>query len=263
MLSALISDLKLFISLVLISLLIFLLDSFNLLSFPKAFVQNITTPIQFGLYKTSRIVVKQFEFIVLARRASQENKAITEQLAQILSENSRLRKKLAEAEGFLTQEQALNSQTFDLLPVRPVGSSRFLYIDKGLEDGVKKDQAVIFKDTLIGKIHTASPKKSQVLLTSDPDFKIGAFVSNQEGKAKGILSGEFGQEMLMDKVLHQEPLNKNDLVYTEGEELEIPRGLILGQVSEIDDRDNEVFKRAKVKTIFDIADLDIIFVVLN
>jgi cell shape-determining protein MreC len=53
------------------------------------------------------------------------------------------------------------------------------------------------------------------------------------------------------------------LVYTEGTEEEIPRGLILGKVEDVVVKDNEVFKQAKVKPVFDISNLDIVFVVRN
>lgn len=263
MLGALLTDIKRFLTLLIISILLILLDNFGALNFFKSALQIVTVPIQYGLYKTSNIITNQFEFIILARRASQENKALTDQLAQVSAENARLQTKLAEAEGFLAQQSSLDAKTFNLIAARPIGASRYLFIDKGTEAGIKVDQAVVFKDNLIGKIQKVSPKRSEVLLTVDPDFKLGAFTSNAEGKGKGILLGQFGTDMLLDKILHQEPVKKNDLVYTEGTELEIPRGLIIGQVSEVISVDNAVFKQAKVKSMFDIGSLDVVFVITN
>lgn len=122
---------------------------------------------------------------------------------------------------------------------------------------------VIFKDNYIGQIKEISPKKSSVLLSTDPESKISAFAANKDGKAKGILQGEFGAEMILDKVLHEEPMALNDIIYTAGTETDIPRGLILGQISQVISKDGEVFNQAKVKPIADIADLDVVFVVTN
>lgn len=263
MLSGLLSDLKLFLILTAISLSLMVFDNIGFLNLPKSGLQIVTVPIQFGLYKTSLTLSHQFEFIIAARRASQENKALTEQLAQVLSENSRLRKKLAETEGFLNQQQAFSPQTFTLVAARPVGVSRFLFLDKGSSDGIKLNQAVIYKENYLGKVKEVSPKKSTIMLVSDPDSRVSAFAAGIDGRAKGVLMGQFGADMLMDKILHQEPIKQNDLVYSEGTEVEIPRGLILGQVSQVASRDNEVFKQAKVKTIFDVADLDVVFVITN
>ncbi len=263
MLSSLLGDAKFFLTLVFISILLIIFDNFSLLNFPKSLLQQVTIPIQFGLYKTSQSVGRQFEFIALSRRASQENKALTEQLATVISENANLRKKLAESQAFTDQKNALNDQTFTMVAARPVGINRYLLIDKGSDDGLKPNQAVVYKDNFIGLIKDTSPKKARVILTTDPDSHISAFAGTDENKAKGVLEGQFGSDMLLDKILHQESVKKDDLVYTQGTEVEIPRGLILGQVSEVLGKDNEIFKTAKVKPVFDISNLEVIFIITN
>ncbi len=263
MFQALRQDLRTFFILLLISALLILADNLNWLGVIKSGLQTVTIPIQYGLYKTSLSVAGQFEFISAAGRASEENKVLKGQLSEILSENARLKKKLTETESFVSQQNSLNSQTFDLIPARPIGLSRYLLIDKGSDDGIKINQSVIFKDNLIGKIKEVTGKKSKVILPSDPDSQIAAFVSSDQGRAKGVLTGRFGSDMLMDKILHQEPVTDNDIVYTEGTEIEIPRGLILGRIAEVLTRDNEVFKQAKVKPVFDVNDLDVVFIITN
>lgn len=261
MLAALQNNFKTFFLLSLISLAFIILDFFQLLSLPKGVLQQLTIPIQYGLYKSSLSVSRQFQFVLSARKSAQENKAKSEQMAQILSENANLRKKLAEAQSFLAQDKVLSDQAFNLTPARPVGFSRFLMIDKGSADGLNAGRAVIFKDNFIGIIKEADPKKCKVILASDPDSKISAFSQSDEGKAKGILVGRFGSEMLLDKILHEEPIKVGDLVYSEGQETGIPRGLVLGQVSEVIQKDNEIFKQAVVKPVFDIGDLEVVFIV--
>lgn len=237
------------------------LDYSKLLNFPKSLLQQVSVPIQYGLYKSSLNVSKQFEFIVNARKASQENKALSGQLALVLSENADLRKKLSEAQAFLSQEKTLSGEVFNLIPARPIGFSRFLIIDKGSDDGIKLNQAVVFKDNFIGLIKEVDPKKSKVILASDPDSRLSAFSQSDAGRAKGVLMGQFGSEMLLDKILHEEPVAVNNLVYSAGQELEIPRGLILGQVTEVIEKETQVFKQAKAKAVFDIGDLDVVFIV--
>lgn len=261
MLAALLSNSRLFLLLTVTSLILLLTDNWGVLQFPKSVLQRVTIPIQYGLYKTNISLAKQFEFIILARRSAQEQKALREQLAQVLSENANLRKKLAEQESLLKQSQALNPETFQLLAARPIGISRFLLIDRGSEDGLKIGQAVVYRDNFLGEIKEVSAKKAQVRLTSDPDSRISAFVANPNGRARGVLSGQFGSEMSLEKILHQEPVSVNDLVYSEGSELAIPRGLILGMVTQVIDRDDQLFKTALVKPMFEVTSLDVVFVI--
>ncbi|MBI2595431.1 rod shape-determining protein MreC [Candidatus Daviesbacteria bacterium] len=259
----LLEDVRLFLTLILLAALLILADDRQVLDLPKSAAQKVTIPIQYGLYKNSIFLSRQVEFIFLARRAAKENKALNAQLADVLSENARLRKELAEAQSFLAQEKALSSKTFNLIPVRPIGLSRYLLIDKGSDDGLKVNMSVIYKDNFMGQIKEVSPQKSTVLLSSDPDSKVAAFSANQNGRTKGILVGQFGSQSQLDKILHQEPIAENDLIYSEGTEGEIPRGLVLGRVVEVINQDNQIFKQAKVKPIYDITNLDILFVITN
>lgn len=259
--SKVLPDIKVFFLLVFLSFAFFILDSINLLNLPKQLIYYITNPISFGMYGTNRNIGKQFHFVFQARFAAQENKALKEQVGKLLSENATLRKKLAETEAQVSQEKHLDPSTYTLLPVRPIGLGRYLKIDKGSVSGIKVGQAVVFEDNFIGKVIAVSPVSSNIQLLTDPDSKVSAFSQNKEGKAKGVLLGQFGSDILMDKILHEEKVAYGDLVYSEGLEGFLPRGLILGRVSQVMERENEVFKQAKIQSIFDIRDLELVFVI--
>ena len=122
-------------------------------------------------------------------------------------------------------------------------------------------QAVVSEDNFVGKVVAVSPDASNVQLLTDPDSKVAAFSQNKEGRAKGVLIGQFGTAILMDKILHEEKIAQGNLVYSEGLEGFLPRGLILGKITEVFERENEVFKQAKVSPIFDIRDLELVFVI--
>lgn len=254
---------KLVLFLSFLSLILFLLDTANLLNLPKKMIFYITNPVSFGIYNTHQKIGRQFYFIFAARFAAQENKALKEQTAKLFSENAKLRKKLAETESLLSQEKHLDPKTYNLLAARPIGLSRYLKIDKGSTNGIRVGQAVVYEDNYLGKIKAATTESASIELLTDPDSRVSAFSHNREGKAKGILGGQFGTEMIFDKILHEEKVATGDLVYSEGLEEFLPRGLILGTVTQVLERENEVFKQAKVVPVFNIGDLDLVFVILD
>lgn len=258
-----IPNFKLVLFLLALSTLIILADLIHILSLPKDFLSYITTPISFGLYQTYNKISRQFYFIFNLRSAAVENKALKEQLAQLLSENSQIRKKLAETESLLSQQSALGPATYNLVAARPIGIQRYLKIDKGAKSELKQGNAVVFKDNYLGKIVSLSENSANVQLLSDPDSKVAAFSQGLEGRAKGVLIGKFGSEMVMEKILHEEKIKIGDLVYSEGTEGFLPRGLILGKVSQVLGLENEVFKKAIILPNFDIRDLDLVFVILE
>ncbi|MBU1031610.1 rod shape-determining protein MreC [Patescibacteria group bacterium] len=256
-----IPDFKVLILLIFLSLMLLLLDTFHLLNFPKQAVFYITNPVSFGIYNTGNTIGRQFYFIFAARFAAQENIALKEQMGRLISENADLRKKLAEAEALVSQSQHLDPQKYNLLSARPIGLGRYLKIDKGASSGVRIGQAVVYEDNFIGKIVSVSEGGASVQLLTDPDSKITAFSQNIDGRAKGVLVGQFGMEARLDKILHEEKIGTGDLVYSEGLEEFLPRGLILGQVTQVLDQPNEVFKQAKIAPVFDIRDLELVFVI--
>ena len=259
----LIPFLKFFILLLALSFLILTLDLMNFLNIPKSFASIVSNPILYGLYDTKQKVGRQFYFIFQSRFTAQENKALKEQLAQLLSENTILKKRLAEAQTQLEQFQFISPSTYNLISARPIGLDRYLKIDKGLDAGVKINQAVVFKDNFIGKIKSVGPRFALIELLEDPDSKIAAFSQGLKGRAKGVVIGQFGTEGLMDKILHEEIIEIDDLVYSEGLEGFLPRGLILGKVVEVKELPNQVFKQAKIRPVFDFRDLELVFVIIN
>lgn len=257
------SDPKLLLGLVFLSFILMLFDSLNFLNLPKSLVQTITTPVQYGLYRSVTSLGQNFQFIFTTRQAYLENRALKLQMGELLTENSGLRKRLLENETLVDQYNKLSPVTYDLLPVHVIGSGRFLTLDRGTDDGVMAGQAVVYKDNYIGQVKEASPKTSRVLLPFDPDSKIAVFSQGVDGRARGILEGQFGAEFLMDKILHQENVAMGDLVYSEGIEGRFPKGLVMGKISEVLEKENEVFKQAKVLPLFDAVDLDMVFVMIN
>lgn len=256
-----IPHLKLFVALILISLAIAGLDNIHFLTFPKTLFSYIINPISFGFYQTKQQVSEQIFFLTSARTAAKENKALKEQLGYLLSENASIRTKLAEVESLLQQETSINPATYNLIPARPVGLDRFLFIDKGSSSGVKLGQAVLFKDSYVGQVVRVTERGAAIRLSTDPDTKLSAFSAGGAGKAKGVLLGQYGSDMLLDKILHQEPIEIGNLVYSEGLELFLPRGLVLGTVVEVEKKETAVFKSAKVAPVFDVGDLDLVFVI--
>lgn len=233
------------------------------LDFPKKIASYITNPISFGLYNSYQGVRSQLYFVFASRFVARENKTLKEQLGTLLFENTTLKKRLSEVQSQLEQFEFISPTTYNLVPARPVGLGRFLKIDKGSGDGIRVGQAVMFKDNFVGRIKETSLKSSTVLLMQDPDSKIASFTQGGGGRAKGVVVGQFGTESLMDKILHEEIIEIGDMVYSEGTEGFLPRGLILGKVSEVLERKNEVFKQAKVKPVFDIRDLELVFVIVE
>ena len=124
-------------------------------------------------------------------------------------------------------------------------------IDKGLNEGIKKESAVITANGLIGKISQVTKKYSEVkLLTSnDLTYKTSVLIRIDNKDYYAILNG-YDRENNLLKVTSIDkniPTKVNDAVLTSGLG-NMPRGIYIGKIvsSEIDNYD--LSKTLYVKT---------------
>lgn len=179
---------------------------------------------------------------------------------KLQSENSALR----------DQFETSNPKPTNLLHAKVVGAPSFvpgisfpsvLIIDKGEKDGIKKNQAVVFKNVLIGKIEKSTDYLSRVILLGSSVF---SFTAKTERGAIGVIKGEGNGKVTLDNVLLSDDLKKDDLVYTRGDLNEsgvgIPEDLIIGKIESIEKNPSALFQKAKIRTVIDLTRLFDVFV---
>ncbi len=163
-------------------------------------------------------------------------------------ENNTLRKQL---------ESPLPPQ-WQFIPAHVLGRERFLLIDKGKRDGVAKDMPVISENILLGKIAYVSEKTSQAMLLWDPDSKIPV---TTDKNVKGLLTGVFGNQINLTRILQREKVNVLDTVSTSGEEEGFPAHLLIGKIEEIIVKEENVYKEAKVTPLIDYDKIQNVFII--
>ncbi len=105
---------------------------------------------------------------------------------------------------------------------------RIVTIDKGYNDGIRTDMAVITPDGAIGKIRDVFAMSSQVLLLNDPSSGAGVILLNT--RSRGILRGGPGGTLLINNLLPDERIKPGEPLITSGGDRVYPRGLPIGNV---------------------------------
>ena len=54
-----------------------------------------------------------------------------------------------------------------------MGTAKAVFIDRGSTSGIEKGMAVVTPEGIVGKVIAVYPLVSQVLLVTDPTFKVG------------------------------------------------------------------------------------------
>ncbi|MBI2028950.1 rod shape-determining protein MreC [Candidatus Gottesmanbacteria bacterium] len=163
-----------------------------------------------------------------------------------------------------TENQNLRSQletplpvSWDYIPAQVLGLDHYLIVDKGEVDKVMPGMTVLYKDMFVGKVKTVNSRTSQVEIPTDSELKIQAKTNKN---IKGLLTGAFGNQILLTRILQKESVNNFDIVLTSGEEGEIPPNLIIGKVKEVLSTADGVYKEAVVDPILDYSQLRYVFI---
>ena len=121
-------------------------------------------------------------------------------------------------------------------------NSKMVLVDRGTVSGVERGMAVVTPDGIVGKVITAYPMASAVLLITDPDFAAG--VVSQNGQVRGTLKGQGKPFCKVDYVPFEEKVEPGEWLYTSGDDRIFPRGFPVGVVKEV--RSAQPFKEILV-----------------
>lgn len=130
-----------------------------------------------------------------------------------------------------------------------------LTIDKGSQDGIKNDMAVVTNDGLVGKTTKVTNHSSEVkLITSDDlNYKISVSISVGEKDTYAILNG-YDQKTGTVKVTgvdKDSEVKVDDVVLTSGFGSLFPRGIYVGVVSKVTSDKYNLSKTLYIKTTQD------------
>ncbi|MDR1921094.1 MAG: rod shape-determining protein MreC [Candidatus Adiutrix sp.] len=138
---------------------------------------------------------------------------------------------------------------------------RSVIINLGSLDGAAVDQAVVHSSGVVGRIVEATPHFARVLLATDFNSSIDAFV--QRSRAVGILSGQGGAPFILKYVRKDEDVRPGDLVVTSGLDGFFPKGLALGSVSRVERQGVEMFVSVEVVPVVPFDRLEEVLVIID
>jgi len=177
------------------------------------------------------------------------------ELKEIKKENDFLRSFLE-----LQNRKEFNYVLADVIFHSPFNFSQTFTINKGQEDGVRQGDIVIWTGrVLLGKIKKSEAKSALVQTLFDKSFKINVLIGEKNiGLAKGDES-----KIIIDLIAKDDKINIGDIVQTSALSEQYPKGLIIGEVGNIIEEPQELFKKAELKVPYDWMDVERVMVLQN
>jgi rod shape-determining protein MreC len=192
-----------------------------------------------------------------------ENRSLKQQIERMSLEQVRMSQDADQArrlQALLSFKEQFISQTMAAQVIGSSGSeqSRSLYIDKGENNGIRPDMAVITADGIVGKVLHAYPSTSLVLLINDQSSGVGAIL--EKSRLQGILKGTSAGEVALEKVMSDETVPAGELVLTSGGDGIFPKGLLVGRVTKVGSG-SDLFLNIRVRPAADLSRLEEVLVV--
>ncbi|MFC1592475.1 rod shape-determining protein MreC [Candidatus Omnitrophota bacterium] len=143
----------------------------------------------------------------------------------------------------------------------PSNLSSIVLIDKGRQQGITRDCAVITNDGLVGRIIEAGDSVSKVLLVNDVNSGVAAFI--QRSRHSGLVTGKLGGGIILRYLSPDADIQVSDLVVTSGLGGLYPKGILIGKVTRILREENQPEIFAVIESSADLNRLEELLVVIK
>jgi rod shape-determining protein MreC len=235
----------------------------------KDFAVAVVAPIQRGVTVVTQPVGDFFSSIGELADIRRRNRELQDRLDRyeseveaargLESENVRLRAVLELEKSW----GAMRKVTAAVFSKAPSNYKWAVLIDKGHEDGLRRDMAVVDPEGLVGKIIQVDRNQATVLLLIDPDAAAGAKVEG-EGDT-GVVRGNGGSEFLSLHLVESDAnVAVGDDVFTSGYNGGVfPPGIPIGFIAEIGGQDAALERQIRVNPAVDFTALDFVTVLLE
>lgn len=251
-----------------ISFLILVLGSIGFLSPLRDTVVNVVSPIQFGLQKIASNFKQSFSFFTNSNEVRNENLTLLQKiqdleqdlvtLKTVTDENLLLKQQLG-LEKTLQPQQKLILATVMGNPVDL--SENTLLINRGTKDGVRDNDIVVIKNYLVGITKNVEYSRATVELITSPKLALTAYDIDSPDKAAGLIKGEHGAVLSLERILPNEKVSVGDTIVTSGKDGIFIPNLIIGKIIDVQNDPSQPLKKATVQTVIDTSKLLEVFVI--
>lgn len=236
------------------------------INLPERLILYLFAPIQAKIIQGLKKIHQGWGHYIYLVDVKEENERLKKQLDKLLSENNRFTeiensyKRLLKLSEF---KQALNFKT---IPAEVIGRDingwfSTIFINKGSQQGIMKGMTVVGPNGLVGQIIVAAPNSSKVLLLTDSRSSVAALI--QRSRSSGIVIGSGTNSYKVKYLNLNADVKVGDRIISSGLGGIFPKGLLIGWVKKIIEKDSSFFLDAEIIPSVDMDKLEEVLVITN
>lgn len=233
----------------------------------RMWTNGVITPFERGAQAIGWTVHHGWSNYIDLRHVRQQNQQLQQQLTQMriqeaaIAEDAREGRRL---QALLAFKEKYVASTVVAQVIGTSGSdlTHVLTIDKGSNDGVKPDMAVITPDGIVGKIREVFPATAEVLEINDQTSGAGVVLENT--RIRAILRGTSSGRAQIGNLTEDSRIKPGEPVVTSGGDQVYPRGLPVGTVQSIaPDPDRQPYTDIVIKPAVDLNRVEEVLVITS
>lgn len=235
----------------------------------RSAVGSVITPMQKGINSIGSKLAVNFDYLTTMKKTVDKNKKLQEEIDKLSAENKLLQQDKYELENF-RKLYDLDEQYagYPKVAARVISSDpdnwyNTFIIDKGTNDGLKKNMNVMAGDGLVGIITEVNKSYAKVRSIIDDDSNVsGTVLKNSENC---IVSGNL--KLMKDGVIEVTGIDGNAKI-EEGSEIVTSQisdkylpGILIGYVKDLKKDSSNVTQTGYLTPVVDFSGLDMVFVI--
>ena len=201
-----------------------------------------------------------------------ENKRLKEKvdsLAESQAELSVLREENVQLKSELDLQSSLteySTMTGTVISRNPDAWVDQVIVDRGSMDGLERGMSVMSKNGLVGRISEVSPTSSKVTLlstTAPSSILTSTEIMQEEETIFGVLTGFDLErnELVMEQITSEAAIEIGNEVITSGLGGLVPRGLLVGTITEISLDSQGLGQRVYIEPATDFTDIQFVTII--
>jgi rod shape-determining protein MreC len=210
------------------------------------------------------------EFVTVPRDVAtlrQRNAELENKVASLETQIVQLQQQLSEEQamsaliGFVKDRPENSYVGATVIGRDPVPFLRYIQIDKGSDDGLKRGMPIVTQNGLIGRVDAVTAGAARVQLITDANAAVNVRLSASQTDVMmvGSVTGELSLEMIPQDI----NVKPGDLVLTSGLGGSYPAGIVVGQVISVRKRETDLFQTASIQPAANLANLQAVLVISN
>ncbi len=231
----------------------------------QPFADVIAVPIE-GMAIIDRGIREWWMQYIALQGVSERNRELRKKVRQLKGELNQLREQALAAERFAALLEFQKQESIRTVAARVIGRSlsnwyQGVILNKGEDDGIRVEMGVITPTGMVGQIVRTAGSTSIALLAIDPNVAVTGVV--QRTRDEGIVQGTSQGLVRMKYIPPLSSVKKGDAVITSGLTGGFPRGVLIGNVSRVEESEDGLFQTAEIAPAVQFRQLDEVLIVLS